>query len=87
MVISMQVKVRLSGELANLVGRPRLVVKLASGKTVGDLLDELRAQHPEAAVRLASAVPIVAGQHVTETFPLENGQEVALLLPIAGGCL
>jgi molybdopterin converting factor small subunit len=85
MATPMQVNVRLSGELATLVGRPRLAVVLASGATVGDLVNLLREQYPQATLRLENAVPIVAGQHVSRTEALESGQEVAFLLPIAGG--
>lgn len=81
----MRVTVRLSGELANLAGQPRLNKMLASGASVGDLADLLRQEHPQLAPLLDTAVPIIAGSHVTFTEPLQDGQEVAFLLPIAGG--
>ena len=45
----------------------------------------LRREYSEAAPLLDTAVPIIAGRHVTQSEPLVDGQEVAFLLPIAGG--
>lgn len=81
----MQIQTRLSGELAQQVGMARLSVTLPDGATVADLLDWLRQQYPTTTARLETAVPIIAGRHVSPTEPLADGQEVALLLPIAGG--
>jgi molybdopterin synthase catalytic subunit/molybdopterin synthase sulfur carrier subunit len=81
----MQVAVRLSGELATQVGRPRFSVTLADGATVGDLTDLLRREYPESPPLLNTAVPIIAGRHIMQSEPLADGQEVAYLLPIAGG--
>lgn len=81
----MQVSVRLSGELASQAGRPRFSVTLADGATVSDLTDLLRQEYLESSHLLDTAVPIIAGRHVTQSEPLAEGQEVAYLLPIAGG--
>ena len=81
----MRVDIRLSGELATLAGRPRFSVTLPSGGTVNDLTALLCREHPELAPRLDTAVPIIAGRHITQFEPLSDGQEVAFLLPIAGG--
>lgn len=81
----MNVSVRLSGDLAQQVGMARLQVTLAEKTTVADLVAHLRQQYPAAAARIDIAVPIIAGQHVSPTTKLAAGQEVALLLPVAGG--
>jgi molybdopterin converting factor small subunit len=81
----MRVHVRLSAGLAQEVGLARLTVTLSDGATVADLREQLRAQHPAAAPQLALAVPVIAGQAVDWTAPLASDQEVAFLLPIAGG--
>jgi len=81
----MKVRVRLSGELASQIGRPRLVMSLADGATVADLTGLLRREHPESISLLNTAMPIIAGRHVTPSEPLADNQEVAFLLPIAGG--
>ena len=81
----MRVNIRLSGELATLAGRHRFSIAVADGATVGDLLDLLRQENPESVSLMDTAVPIIAGRHVTQSEPLADGQEVAFLLPIAGG--
>ncbi len=82
----MTVYIRLGAGLAQTVGLARLSVTLSEGATAADLREQLRAQHPGAAPQLAMAVPVIAGQHVDWTAPLSSDQEVAFLLPIAGGC-
>lgn len=81
----MRVDIRLSGELAILAGRPRFSIALPDGATLSDLTALLHQEHPELRPRLDTAVPIIAGRHVAQFEPLSEGQEVAFLLPIAGG--
>jgi molybdopterin converting factor small subunit len=81
----MTVPVRLSGGLARLAGRPRLVVTLADGATVAELVEQLRTEHPALGRALDVAIPMVAGRHAAPAEPLQPGREVALLLPAAGG--
>jgi molybdopterin converting factor small subunit len=81
----MNVHVRLSAGLAPAVGNSRLVVTLAENATVADLLDQLRAQHPALASKMDTAIPMVSGRLATPSERLTELQEVALLLPAAGG--
>jgi molybdopterin converting factor small subunit len=81
----MNVNVRLSAGFAQTTGTTRLVVDLADGATIADLLGQLRASYPAMEAKLQAAVPTVAGRHVSPTQLLSAGQEVALLLPVAGG--
>lgn len=81
----MMVTVRLSADMANIMGKPRLSVPLQQGATVADLITILREQHPALQQNLNHVVPIISGQHVSPTQQLSAGQEVALLRPIAGG--
>ncbi len=80
----MRVSVRVSGGLAEELGAPRLSIALPDDATVADLLAHLRASYPQAE-RLSLALPIVAGQYASTERPLSADQEVALLLPVAGG--
>lgn len=81
----MNVRVRFSAGLAQLVGTPHLAVTLVEEATVADLLQHLRRQHPALEQRLGLAIPIIAGRPVAQSESLTAGQEVALLLPVAGG--
>lgn len=62
-----------------------LTLELPTGATVEDLYDRLAGTNPELGPALASALPLVEGEHVERERLLANGQEVALLTPVAGG--
>ena len=81
----MKIQVRFSAGLTQLVGHPRLAVILAEDATVADLLHYLRTQHPALEQRIDMAIPMVSGRYVAQSERLLAGQEVALLLPVAGG--
>lgn len=81
----MNIRVRLGAGLAPLTGNPRLVIALEEEATVADLLAHLRREYPALTPRLDLAVPMISGRHAPPAEPLMAGQEVALLLPVAGG--
>lgn len=81
----MLVNVRLSGELARVGGVPRLAVELADGATVAHARSVVEARMPQLAGALAATLPVIRGTHVDVDHPLQNGDELALLLPAAGG--
>lgn len=81
----MNVRVRLSAGLAQFVGYPRLIVTLAENATVADLLDHLCIRHPSLAPKIDIVIPMIAGRHAAPADHLVDAQEVALLLPVAGG--
>lgn len=82
----MQVQVRLGTGLATAAGTSRLRVELPSGATVATLLDRLRLEQSAIAAGLDSALPVVRGVHAGAAQELAEGDEVALLIPVAGGC-
>jgi molybdopterin converting factor small subunit len=79
------VRVRFGSGLARLSAAPLKTVEVAEGATVGDLFARLGADEPQLAPALRSALPVVAGEHVTRDQVLAGGEEVALLLPVSGG--
>jgi molybdopterin converting factor small subunit len=79
------VDVRLGPGLATAAGSARLRVALPAGATVDTLLDRLRELEPAIASGLDAALPVVHGTHARRLQPLADGDEVALLLPVAGG--
>ena len=81
----MQVRVRLGAGLSRLSSAPLLSVELADDSTVEDLYARLRETQPELAAALRSALPVVAGEHVTRDRRLADREELALLLPVSGG--
>ena len=81
----MRVRVRLGAGLSRFADAPLLSVDLADGASVDDLLAALGAQQPSLEPALPSVLPVVAGTHVERGQPLRAGDEVALLIPVAGG--
>jgi len=81
----LEVRIRLGSGLARLAPAPVLRLELPSGATVDDLYDRLASSTPELGPALASALPLVAGEHVERERRLSHGDEVALLTPVAGG--
>ena len=81
----MIVSVRVNGVIAQKMGIARLSVSLPGPATMQDLLETLQLQHPGLRAELGRAVTVVGGTHQPATAVLVDGQEVALLLPIAGG--
>jgi molybdopterin converting factor small subunit len=81
----MQVSVRLSAALAQITGLPRVQVDVADDATVSTATAALLVQYPALAPRLKHAVPILAGNHATAADRLAPGQELAFLMPVAGG--
>ncbi len=81
----MQITVRVNGSLASTLGTSRLTATLPDEATIDTLLTQLQQQYPDSAEILRISVPIIAGQHQLNDTVLYNGQEVALLVPIAGG--
>ena len=81
----MHVQVRFGSGLATAAGTRRLRVELPREATVDTLLERLRDTEPSIAPALDSALPLVRGAHVSGSEPLAEGDEVALLMPVAGG--
>lgn len=82
----MQISVRLSSGLSQYTGSPHLQMNIPDDGTVADLLHQLQAEYPTLSERLDSAVAVIAGRHASPTERLLPDEEVALLIPISGGC-
>lgn len=80
------ISVRVNGSLVEKLGASRLTLQLPQEATVGDLVNELGQRRPETSDLLARAVAVTEGKHIELSTVLSDGQEVALLMPIAGGC-
>ena len=81
----MRIRVRLGAGLSRFAEAPLLSIDLAEGSRVDDLLAALGAQQPSLEPALPSVLPVVAGTHVERYHQLHAGDEVALLIPVAGG--
>ena len=81
----MTINVRLSASLARLAGSSHLWLTLAQEATVADLFHHLRTHYPALDSKLNIAVAIISGRHTSPSQPLHDGDQVAILIPIAGG--
>ena len=80
---AVRVTVRLSGPLAERLGH-RLAVELAPGASVSDLLGALGLGEPGGSAADSVAV-VAAGTIVPHDRALADGDEVDVLVPVAGG--
>jgi molybdopterin synthase sulfur carrier subunit len=80
-----QVQVRLGSGLATAAGTRRLRVELPREATVDTLLARVGELEPGIGPALGSALPVVKGAHASRAQTLADGDEVALLIPVAGG--
>jgi molybdopterin converting factor small subunit len=81
----MQVRVRLGPGLARLAAAPIVALELDEGATVADACRRLAAEQPALDRALGAALPVVSGVHAERERPLRPGDELALLIPVAGG--
>jgi len=83
----MKATVRLYGRLRDVAGVTECEVELdGGGRTVADLADRLRAEHPELADHLDSAAYAVDDRLVEPDQVLPDGDaEIGVLPPVSGG--
>lgn len=79
------ITVRVNGSLVEALGASRTTLQLPPTATVSDLVTALADRHPAAGDLLARAVVVMGGKHVERSAMLDDRQEIALLMPIAGG--
>jgi molybdopterin converting factor small subunit len=79
------VQVRLGSGLATAAGTRRLSMELPQDATVDTLRERLGAAEPAIAPALDSALALVRGTHAGGDQRLADGDEVALLIAVAGG--
>lgn len=79
-----RIKVLLFARFAELLGRPELVVEVPAPATVRTVLDSIRTH--EGGAQLPPQPLVARNQvHAQLTTALEDGDELAVLPPLAGG--
>jgi sulfur-carrier protein len=81
----LRIDVRLGSGLSRLAGGPRLAVDVADGATVDEVLVRVAEERPALAAGLPSALTVVHGTQVGGERVLAEGDELAVLMPVAGG--
>lgn len=82
-----RVSVRFGSPLKREDGLVRETVAVSAGSTVSDLITRLARAHPEIGRSIQLALPIVNGCHGWATQELCDRDELALVVPMAGGSL
>ena len=81
---SLRVTVRLSGTMAQRLGSRRSV-ELGSGAVVNDLVVELAREAGFDPAALRGLAVVASGDFVSRDRPLADGDELDVLVPVAGG--
>lgn len=79
------VRVRFFARYAELVGQEEAQVALPLPATVGDVVRRVRSAFPGAAAMPERPLAAVNLRHVRLDAPVQEGDEVAFLPPVAGG--
>ena len=82
--MSLTVRVHLFGRYAELLGSEELALALPAGGTVSDAIEQVR-QRPGGQRLPARPLAAVNTEHASDSQPLADGDELALLPPLAGG--
>jgi len=83
----MRVRVLYFAILKDLFRRDQEEIELAAGTTVAGLLQALRERGVESAGRVWSSMAVAVNQeYASVDSVLQDGDEVALLPPVSGGC-
>jgi sulfur-carrier protein len=79
----MTIKVRLFAALREMAGSSEVE---ATGRTAGDLVDQLSERYGERFAKVAGVGSIVVnGERANRSTPIAEADEVALLPPVSGG--
>ncbi|MFN8521840.1 MAG: molybdopterin converting factor subunit 1 [Chloroflexota bacterium] len=80
----MTIKIRLFATYREAAGASRLDLEVRSGATVAEALASLSQRFPRL-TRLEQGMLAVNQEYVAATYPLHDGDELALIPPVSGG--
>lgn len=80
-----RVTVRFFGPAGDWVGQPQAEYGLAGPARLGDLVDLMAARHPRLAAGAAAVRFAINEEYADLSIPLADGDEVAVIPPVAGG--
>lgn len=79
------VRIRFGAALRPFSGTAYETIAVPPRGTVGDVLAEVGRIHPGLLSALPSVLPVIGGAQRPPGWPVNQGDEVAILVPIAGG--
>ena len=80
------VNVRLFAHLRDLIGEREITVEMPEGATVDALRMRVGECYPDVRAALGNVVCAVGEEYVPGTYALREGDLVALIPPVSGGC-
>ena len=83
----MELHVQIFATLALQLDCKELLVELGPQPTVSDLLDQIADRHPDIAELLQRTAVAVNMNYVKPNHLLKQGDQVALIPPVSGGCV
>ncbi len=82
----MNVRIRFFASVRDIVGKAEMDLDLPGGSSAGDLLDQLTERYPRLQGLAPSLLLSVNREYADSHHPLREGDEVALIPPVSGGC-
>jgi len=81
----MQCQVLLFAQLAESIGKDRIMIELSSGATVNEALNELAQKHETIAKMRKSIAVAINEQYCNTETEINDGDTIALIPPVSGG--
>ena len=81
----MKVQAQFYAQLRDLVGTREMVVDVAEGANVGDLLEKIYAQQPRLRAHDKSILIGAGVEFVDRNYKLKPGEEISIMPPVQGG--
>jgi molybdopterin converting factor subunit 1 len=81
----MNVRVKLFAAAKDLAGQDVVTVEVADGATIADIRESLQIAKPALSKIIPHALWAVDTQYASETTPITEQSEVALIPPVSGG--
>ena len=81
----MKVRTQFYAQLRDLAGIREQDFDLAEGSTVGELLDQIYAQHPALRAHDKSILIGAGVEFVDRNYRLKSGEEISIMPPVQGG--
>lgn len=82
----MKIKIRLFAICRERVGRSEVALEFPPGTSVQAVMDEMASRFPQLGARLDNLMVAVNSEYVSPDFVVHEGDEVALIPPVSGGC-
>jgi molybdopterin converting factor small subunit len=81
----MKARVQFYAQLRDLVGTPEMIVDVAEGATIRELLDQIYARQPKLRPHSKSILIGAGVEFVDRSYELKPGEDISIMPPVQGG--